>query len=680
MNSTAPDESAGTEIAAELAEIAQLLQSEPTVADVRAAQVLETSPDHPRALLLQGISRRLVGNAAGAVDVLSRLCRTQPDDAHGHMQLGLALREAGQIEGAAEVLRRAAQLDPDLNDAWRALAELHLSKGDSAAADEAFTMYARHSDSDPRLQRPAAALRENRLDEAQSMLRAHLGRYPNDIVALAMLGDVAMRNGRFDTAESLLASCLEIAPSYTPARHNLAMVLLHRNRFTEALDQCHKALGDDPNNADLLNIEASILAGMGRLQEAIEKLDVLLSKFPERALARMNLGHALRSVGRLAESIAAYRAVIQRQPRFGEPYWHLANIKTVTLADAEIEAMQAHLKSTDTPADDRVHFHFALGKALEDRGSFEESFHHYAEGNRIRRGNWHLELRDSSEYIQSCKSLFSKEFFFSRADAGCTDESPIFVVGLPRSGSTLIEQILSSHSAVEGTTELPYILDIVEEISRPCSDEDAADYPKLLAELEPDSFAALGKGYLERAAIHRNQGRARFTDKMPKNFVHVGLIQLILPRARIIDVRRHPLASGMSNFKHLFARGRHYSYSLEDIAAYYRNYVELMTHFDTVLPGRVHRVYYEHLVTDTELEVRRLLDYCGLQFEAATLEFYKTDRSVNTPSAEQVRMPVFHHALGHWRNYEPWLEPLKSLLADQIESYPYPLDSRKSSR
>jgi tetratricopeptide (TPR) repeat protein len=384
----------------------------------------------------------------------------------------------------------------------------------------------------------------------------------------------------------------------------------------------------------------------------------------------MSYGHSLKTAGRQSQSIAAYRKAIELSPQLGDAYWSLANLKTFRFTPAEIAAMRKQLARTDLAAEDRYHVHFALGKALEDAHEFAASFEHYAEGNRLRRAAIHYDPDRTTGSVDRSRQLFSTDFFAARAGAGAPEPDPIFIVGLPRAGSTLVEQILASHSLVEGTMELPDITAIVQSLTRPREGGTSSRYPEIVASLGHAELRGLGERYLAQTRIQRKTGAPFFIDKMPNNWAYVGLIALILPNAKIIDARRHPLSCCFSGFKQHFARGQHFSYSLDDIGRYYRDYVALMAHFDAVLPGRVHRVIYERMVEETEDEVRRLLEYCGLPFEDACLRFYENARAVRTASSEQVRRPIFRDAVEHWRNYEPWLGPLKTALGPVLDAYP----------
>jgi tetratricopeptide (TPR) repeat protein len=385
----------------------------------------------------------------------------------------------------------------------------------------------------------------------------------------------------------------------------------------------------------------------------------------------MSYGHALKAVGRRRECIDAYRRSIALLPSLGETWWSLANLKTYRFDEKEIAEMKTQLGKPELGEEDRFHLHFALGKAFEDAGSFAESFEHYREGNSRRRALIPYNPGDTKSLTDRAIDFFTGQFFETHRGVGCPSSDPIFVVGLPRTGSTLVEQILSSHSMVEGTTELPDILAIARRLGgKRKTGIRSSDYPDVLATLKASDFRQLGEEYLERVRVQRRESRVHFIDKMPNNFQHVGFIHLILPNAKIIDTRRHPLGCCFSNFKQHFARGQHFTYDLAEIGRYYRDYVRLMAHFDQVLPGRVHRVIYERMVSNPEEEIRRLLSYCELPFEPECLKFYETERTVRTPSSEQVRLPIFTEGVDQWTNFDPWLGPLKDVLGDVLNAYP----------
>jgi tetratricopeptide (TPR) repeat protein len=571
---------------------------------------------------------------------------------------------------------------------WRSLGDYLTVAGDAAGADAAYLRQVRASTSDPHLLRAASALNRNDVPVAEALLREHLKRFPTDVAAIRMFAEVAARLERYLDSANLLARCLELAPSFVPARRNYAMVLHRMNRHAEALAQVELLLEHDPRDPGARNLKAAVLCGIGRYEESIPLYAGVLAEFPQQARVWLNYGHALKTVGRQDASIAAYRESLRFEPNLGVAYFSLANLKTFRFETQDVAAMRLQLARPDISEDDRLHLEFALGKALEDGAEYPESFVHYAAGNALRRASLRHNADRASARVQRSKAVLTADFFTARHGFGSPAGDPIFIVGLPRAGSTLLEQILSSHSAVEGTMELPDIVAIAARLMQSragdraandlgaagdpgtASDPGAASYPAVLGTLTAADCRALGEEYLARTRIQRHTSAPFFIDKMPNNFLYVGLIQMILPNARIIDARRHPLACCFSGFKQHFARGQNFSYGLEDIGRYYRDYVELMAHFDAVLPGRVHRVAYEALVGDIETEIRRVLDYCGLPFEEGCLRYYENDRAVRTASSEQVRKPIFRDALDQWRHYEPWLGPLKKALGPVLECYP----------
>ena len=652
-----------------LAHAEALLDSDPALAAEQASEILKVVPGHPVATIILGAAHRAAGDAAAALAVLEPLSRTQPNWAAAHYELGLALGLAERSAPAIASLRRAVELKPDMSDAWRALADQLTATGDTRAADAAYARHIKAATRDPRLLEPAAALCDGRIAVAEALLREHLKKYPTDVAAIRMLAEVAARLGRYHDSEVLLARCLDLAPGFHAARHNYAVVLHRQNRPADALREVERLLEADPRNAGGRNLKAAILARIGEVQQSTEIYAKILEEYPQHPKIWQSYGHALKTAGRQPESIAAYRKSTELEPGFGEAYWSLANLKTFRFTPQDVETMLARLARSDLSTEDRFHFHFALGKALEDAGDYSRSFEHYAEGNRLRRSVIDYDPEELPDRVRRSKALFTSGFFAERAGLGASALDPIFIVGLPRSGSTLIEQILSSHSAVEGTMELPDIDAIARQLGGRKKRGDASAYPEVLGTLGPDELRALGERYLEQTRIQRRSGAPCFIDKMPNNWEHAGLIQLILPNAKIIDARRHPMSCCFSVFKQHFARGQRFSYSLEDVGRYYRDYVDLMAHFDEVLPGRIHRVVYERMVEDTESEVRRLLEYCGLPFEEGCLRFYENERAVRTASSEQVRRPIYRDALEQWTHYEPWLGPLRQALGPAIDNW-----------
>ena len=646
----------------------QLLGSDPELAGQQATEILRVVADHPVALMILGISHRLCGRLERAIELLAPLARTQAGMPRVHYEYAMALARTGQVEEAIATLQRALSLNPALPQVWLALADLQRAVGRQKDADEAYAGYIRYSVRDPNLLQAAEALNANRLPEAEAMLRAWLKQHPTDVVAIRMLGELAVRVGRNPEALRLFERCLQLAPGFREARQHFAVVLHREQQASKALEQLELLLREDPANAGARTLKAAVLCRLGEYARGIELYEGLLREYPHNARVWLSYGHALKTEGRQADAISAYRHCVEEEPEFGEAWWSLANLKTIRFDDADIATMRAQLQRDDLETEHRLHFEFSLGKALEDRTDYPESFAHYAEGNRLRLEIVPYRAGDTSARVVHAKRVYTREFFAEREGCGDPAPDPIFIVGLPRSGSTLIEQILSSHSAVEGTMELPEIIAMTRALRR--GSEGAASYHDVLAGLPAEQFAELGSQFLDRTRVQRKTGAPLFIDKMPNNFLHLGLIQLMLPNAKIIDARRHPLACCFSGFKQHFARGQSFSYSLEDIGRYYRDYVELMAHFDAVLPGRVHRVIYERMVEDTEGEVRRLLAYCGLPFEERCLRFFENDRPVRTASSEQVRRPINRDGIDQWRHYSAWLDPLRSALGPVLDAYP----------
>jgi tetratricopeptide (TPR) repeat protein len=505
----------------------------------------------------------------------------------------------------------------------------------------------------------AAAMHDNRLDVAERILKPYLKEDPFDVRAIRMLAELAARIGRLKDSETLLRRALEINPNFVGARTNLAIVLGRLGRPAEALELLDLIFEQDPDRLGNLNLKAATLGRLGDFGQALEIYERVLDHAPNQPRVLLTYGHMLNTVGRPQESIDAYRRAIDLNPRLGEGWWSLANLKTFRFSDDDIATMERTLQLDGLKDNDRFHLEFALGKALHDLGRSNEAFFHYAEGNALRRAYHPFDGDQVKRIVDRAVDVFTAEVF-SRP-GGCEARDPIFIVGMPRAGSTLVEQILSSHSEVEGTAELPDLPIVVGSGGR---------RPAAIAALDAQQRADAGAEYLRRAAVNRRTDRPLFIDKLPNNWMFVPFIHLVLPNAKIIDARRHPLGCCMSNFRQHFARGQDFTYDLEDLGRYYSDYVRLMMHMDAEMPGRVHRVIYERMIDDTESEVRALLDYCGLEFEPACLEFYKTDRAIRTPSAQQVRQPIYKDSADEWRRYEDHLGPLKTALGPVLDAYP----------
>ncbi len=507
----------------------------------------------------------------------------------------------------------------------------------------------------------AQALAENRLHEAEPLLKARLKQNPFDVVAMRMLAELAGRIGRYSDAENLLRRAVELAPDFLTAKSNLAMVLHKQARSGEAIAILDEIAAADPGVMTNANLRAAALGRIGEYDEALEIYAAVLERRSDHPKIWMSYGHMLKTVGRQQDCIAAYRRALTLQPGLGEVWWSLANLKTVRFDDGDIAAMTAALDGGALSVEDRFHLHFALGKAHDDADDPAAAFSHYAEGNRLRRPSVDYDAEETRAQVDRAITLFTPEFLSARRGMGAPDRDPIFILGMPRAGSTLVEQMLASHPAIEGTSELPDIPIIA---ARAKADHGG------IAGMDAATLAALGAEYLDRTRVHRKSGKPLFIDKLPNNWFHIGFIHLMLPNARIIDARRNPLDCCFSNFRQHFARGQGFSYSLDELGRYYADYARLTAHFDTVLPGRVHRVIHERLLDDPETELRALLEHIGVDFDPACLRFYDNDRAVQTASSEQVRRPINRDGVDVWKRYDAWLAPLKDALGSLVAAYP----------
>ena len=517
---------------------------------------------------------------------------------------------------------------------------------------------------DPAMLTAALALFDNRLSDAEPLLRAELKANPFNVAAMRMLAELAGRIGRLKDAEHLLTRAVELAPGFVAARSNLATVLYRQNRPLEAIAALDALHALDPDNLGGTNLKAAALGRLGDYDEALELYEQVLEQLPGQPKIWMSYGHTLKTVGRQADCIAAYRKSLEIQPSLGEVWWSLANLKTVRFSDEDLAAMEAELTRPAIAHEDRFHLHFALGKAREERTEAPLAFAHYAKGNQLRSEELDYRAQDTTAQVDAAISVFTPEFFAARRGMGCAAPDPIFILGMPRAGSTLVEQILASHSRIEGTMELPDIPALAARLG------EGAEWSQNLAAMSPENMRRAGEAYLERTRIQRKTDKPFFIDKLPNNWAHIGYIRLILPNAKIIDARRHPLACCFSNFKQHFARGQAFSYSLTEMGRYYADYVRLLKHVDDVEPGHVIRVFHEDILEDSEAETRRLLNALGQPFEDACLRFWENDRAVRTASSEQVRRPVNRDGADQWQMFDEWLGPLRDALGSALTTYP----------
>ena len=631
-----------------------------------AKDARDMAPGDSRFVLMHGVALRRNGQHKAAEPLLRQILVEAEGLVLAHHELGLALKGQGRLSEAIMSLETAVRLQPSLKTAWRDLYELRASQGDDLAAADAYRRsLGSQQGLDPLLTKVLDLMQAGRLGAAEGICREYLKRRPHDVDAIRLLAEIGITLGMLDEAIVLLERCLALAPNFTIAQANYATALARRQRFDEALDRTGRLQIEQPDNLSHKVQHASILAMAGRFEQAHEKFEEVLTFIPDNARILTSYGHSLRYGGRGEDAAAAYQRAIAAEPDAGEAYWSLANLKTFKFVDAQLDGMRQRYAAMEKLSADRYHLAFALGKALEDKGDFAESFAAYADGNTIKNTfSSYTTERTSGEVdsmIEHCADGFLEP-------GGHTSNEPIFILGLPRAGSTLLEQILASHSAVEATAELPLISQIAGELGGGRRRSEQNLYPQCLTSMSQDQRESLGQRYLDGASTYRTD-KPFFIDKMPNNWVHIGLIKTILPNATIIDARRHPMAACFANFKQLFARGQEFTYGLEEIGHYYADYMRLMDHWHSVLPHGLMTVQYETVVEDLETQVRVLLDHCNLPFEEQCLRYYEKDRAVRTASSEQVRQPIYRDALSVWQRYEAHLDPLKAVLDERGIAY-----------
>jgi tetratricopeptide (TPR) repeat protein len=666
MDSIMPAASA---IAAEVPRIRALLGRQKFAEALAAAEaLLPAARDHRDLLLFAAVAQRCLGRIEAALTMLADLERHYPRFSRLHEERGHCFVVLKQAPQAIQAFLEAVNLNHALPASWRMLEGLYrmTGKGDNMAMSAAHVATLRNLP--PEVVTATGLFMDGDLDAAEPMVRAYLLKHGDHVEAMRLLARIGIARKVFDDAELLLGAVLALAPGYRAVRKEYAEVLMGLHKYPEARRELDRLLAEEPENRLYKTLHATAGVGLGEHEQAVGVYRDLLQGTPLDADLHLSIAHALKTLGRSEEAIESYRRAAACRPDFGDAYWSLANLKTYRFTDEELARLHAAKADPAIGAVDRYHLYFALGKALEDQGDYAESFRCYELGNAQKRAEskYRAEIIENNtrQQIEVCTA----EFFAARRGCGAQEPDPIFIVGLPRSGSTLLEQILASHSRVEGTQELANVQQIVANLRGRDPDLNNPRYPRVLEEIPPAEFAQLGAQYLAATRIYRTD-KPYFIDKMPNNFRHLGLIHLMLPRAKIIDARREPVACCFSNLKQLFANGQEFTYSVEDIARYYRTYLELMRHWDGVLPGRVLRIHHEDVVEDLEGNVRRVLDFCGLEFDPRCVEFHQTVRSVRTASSEQVRRPIFREGLDHWRHFEPWLEPLKSALGDALSRY-----------
>ena len=637
--------------------------------------VLRIESDNAEAHYTLAVAMRHQRLFPAALSTLETILAVKPELGRAHQEVGYNYIALQDYLRAGAAFERAVNADPSLVNSWKCLAKLYAEGGNDAKRQAAEEQIAFLTSLPPELIAVTGYMAEDRLDDAERLCKHFLRENRTHVEGMRLLAEVLTRNKVYDEAEFLLESCVEFAPDHVQARIQYANILLRVQKFARACEQTETLLekldegaanGADTTLDLVRSLHGAACSGVGRNPEAIASFEALAQAHPDNHIFPVSAAHVYKADGDLDRAVALYRESYRLKPDHGDAYWSLANTKSYAFTDAEIEQMAALADDPETADDDRIQLCFALGSAFENRGDFEGAFGYYAKGNAHKQAGTyhspaHLQVRIDSQIAACTPALFA-----SRADVGCPAADPIFIVGLPRAGSTLIEQILASHSRVDGTMELHNILNLAKRLrGRDEVDAESPRYPRILGELDADYFRRFGEQFINDTRAYRGDAPF-FIDKMPNNFFHIGLIRLILPNAKVIDARRHPMACCFSGFKQLFGEGQEFSYGLKEIGNYYRQYVKLMDHWDAVLPGFVLRVQHEDVVEDLEGQVRRLLDFCGLDFEPACLEYHRTERSIRTPSSEQVRQPIYRTGLDQWRNFEPWLAPLKEALGPAL--------------
>ncbi len=629
--------------------------------------LLDSGPDdddRTEALYMLAVAQRYNKQPGEALATLDILLGENPEHARAHQERGHLLLSLNRSEDAVRSYASAVGLNPALHASLKALANLEQRAGRTQQAQLARERLDFLTRLPPELVNVLDLIHENKLYKAERLCRDYLQGHKHHIEAMRLLAEIGIRMGILDDAEFLLESCVEFAPEHVQARIDYVNILIRKTRFEKAHEQARRLLELEPDNPGFQSTLATTLVGLGRFAEGIDLYKKVLDEQPGRHELHLQLGHAQKTTGLLDPAVESYREAYRHRPDFGDAYWSLANTKTYRFKDEELDLIRRYADSAGVAGNDRVHLCFAGGKALEDRKEYAASFEYYEKGNalKLRQTGYRIEKMEArvQAQIDSC----TRELFEHRQGAGLDCRDPIFIVGLPRAGSTLLEQILASHSMVDGTMELHNILALAQRL-RGHETEETSRYPGILHELDEDYFRRFGEQYIRDTRVYRAEAPL-FIDKMPNNFLHIGLIRLILPNARVIDARRDPMACCFSCFKQLFGEGQEFTYGLQEVGRYYRAYVSLMDHWDRVLPGFVLRVMHEDVVDDLEAQVLRILDFCSLPFEEACINFHETERNIRTPSSEQVRQPIYRSGLEQWRNFEPWLDPLKAALGPEL--------------
>lgn len=647
----------------DLAKIQQLVQDKQFNSALEELDViLANNPAHGDALYMRAVCLRYLNQFDSALITINELQSKFPLFGRAFQEEGHLRIQRKEPQESLVAFQTATRLNPALVASWQGQIRLLVSSGQNHAAKQAEQQLIKLQQLPKPLLAAIDLVSQGKLLKAEDICRQFLQRNPTHIDGMRQLADIGVKLGVLDDAEFLLDAAVKLDPKNIAAQIDYVQVLRKKQRFSVALSAAKTLLDKQPTSPQLQSLYAVVCMQTGDFDEALRFFEEVLAKLPNDPSTLTSKGHALKTVGHFDEAVDAYRGALVSQPKYGEAYFSLSNLKTYRFTDSEMNLMHEQEQNPLLAPKDRGYLSFALGKAYEDQDNFEQAFKFYAEGNLVKKNESRYDADKISEEFKLQQDICTKELFEQHAGKGHNAPDPIFILGLPRAGSTLLEQILSSHSQVDGTLELPNILSLSHRLRRGIEGVETKGYPEILPELTENHLEVFGKEFIEDTQIHR-QGAAFFIDKMPNNFRHIGLIKLILPNAKIIDARREAMSCCFSGFKQLFAEGQEFTYSLEDIGQYYRDYIALMDHWDSVLPGAVLRVQHEDVVADLDGQVRRILEYCHLPFEQACIDYHQTERNVRTPSSEQVRQPIFTSGLDQWRNFEPYLDPLKEALA-----------------
>jgi tetratricopeptide (TPR) repeat protein len=661
------DNTSHPSIESQLKSIQKLIQATKFDEAIKQCKQLQTqstdSQDNIELWYLIAVAQRYAKTLPLALTSINELLKLENKHSRANQEKGFIYLALNETTLAKKSFEKAVELNPSLVASWQALIQLYRDENQQNNIQKAANHLEKLKKLPPALLAVTELMHEGKLLKAEQICRHFLQNNKRHVDGMCMLAEIGIELKIYDDAEFLLASALELDPNHIHARSLYLNLLIRLGKYKVAAQQVEPLLIAQPDNLSFKIAKASALTGLGEIEQAISLFEQVVAENDQVPGFHLQLGHALKTKGEIEKAISSYQKAYQLSPSYGDAFWSLANTKTYRFSDSEIAQMQTQQNNEDLALLDSIQLHFATGKAFEDRKDYDQAFKSYQKGNELQHAHNGFDITKFEQQVAEQIKYCTPELFKNRGNLGLNVPDPIFILGLPRAGSTLLEQILASHSQVDGTMELHNILGLASRLrgrSKSQNDEEA-QYPKNLAEINPDYFKRFGQQFIDETQVYREKAPL-FIDKMPNNFIHIGLIRLILPNAIIIDARRSPMACCFSGFKQLFAEGQDFSYNLEDIGRYYQAYLKIMAHWDAVLPGHVLTVNHEDVVDDLETQVRRMLDFVGLEFEQSCVDFHKTKRNIKTPSSEQVRQPIYKSATEQWRYFEPYLGPLKKVL------------------